>query len=504
MESLMVRLKKLASKYRVLYAEDNEGLRTKAAQYLKKFFKEVVIARDGKEGLELFKKDPTKIVITDIQMPNMNGLDMLRAIKEIDPKVKCVVTTAYNEVDYLHESIDIGVYNYLVKPINSEKFVELLTQLLEDIELEKSRALLDNYMNNIFNSQNDLLLLIQNRKLLIANDTAIKFFNYETVKNFREDFDSFGNFLKPHGGFLYNHDEVEWLSEVEKNFKKLYHVKFIINDNIYHFVLKANPLKNNEEMVIFSFQDITELKLLGLFDQKRLTEDQEKQGNKSIFKLLEMAHNNSLELKLQNFYKGLSITNKAVITSIEDDVVTLSTSYVQQKALQHEKRIFIISDLFPAEIESKSIVSNNLDTQSIKVKDLHLIPKSISKRDYIRLVPEPEHKITLFFEKRKFNAETEIIDISVKSMRIKMDLIPAGFHNEKVDVRVDIVFVLSNLKKEIINTPVNIYRIEEYKHHFEVILLFESDEEMRKKLVNYISQRQMALIREFKGFQYAK
>jgi len=504
MESVYIKLKKLASNFSLLYVEDNEGLRKKATQYFQKFFSDVIVAADGEEGLELFKKYRPQIVITDIKMPRMNGLKMLSAIKKIDPQVKAIVSSAYNEVDLLHKSIDLGVYHYMVKPINTEKMIKLLIHLLEDIEMDKNRMVFENYMDNIFNSQNDLLLLIEDKKLLLANDTAIEFFSYDSLKDFQNAFDTFEKYLQPHENFLYNHDDIEWLDEIYKDLTKLHHVKMIINEKIYHFILKVNRLKNSDTKIILSFEDITELHLLELFDKKSFDADQKNQNTQSILKLVEVLKDNATEIKVYNLYKGLSITNKAVVIDVKEQSIVLKTTFLQQKAIEIEKRVTLASEVFPAEVVSKSVDNNDFDKQIVEVSGLSFNQKGISNRDYIRLVPDAQHHVTLFFEERKFDTDIKIMDISVKAMRLHMALIPAGFSSNEFSERVDIVLNLANKKRVLINCAIRVHSIEEHKDHFEVVVVFETDENIRKNLVSYIAQRQMELVREFKGFQYAQ
>ncbi|MEA3384245.1 MAG: response regulator, partial [Campylobacterota bacterium] len=74
-------LKELASKFSILYVEDESSLQKSVSTYLKKLFNSVDIAKDGEEGLELYKLNKYDLIITDINMPHMNGLEMSKQIK---------------------------------------------------------------------------------------------------------------------------------------------------------------------------------------------------------------------------------------------------------------------------------------------------------------------------------------------------------------------------------------------------------------------------------------
>jgi DNA-binding NtrC family response regulator len=118
----------------VLYVEDDDETREGVADSLRLRVRELDLARDGKEGLDLFKKKNHELIITDIKMPVMNGLDMSRGIKKINKKIPVIITTAYNDTDLLIECIDVGVCQFVLKPIIMDKLFESMAKCLELIE----------------------------------------------------------------------------------------------------------------------------------------------------------------------------------------------------------------------------------------------------------------------------------------------------------------------------------------------------------------------------------
>ena len=117
----------------VLYVEDDDETREGVADSLRMRVKELVLAKDGKEGLEMFKSKSPAIVITDIKMPVMNGLVMAREIKKLNRKIPIIVTTAYNDTDLLIECIDIGINQFVLKPIIISKLIDSIQKCLEII-----------------------------------------------------------------------------------------------------------------------------------------------------------------------------------------------------------------------------------------------------------------------------------------------------------------------------------------------------------------------------------
>ena len=114
----------------LLYVEDDPETREEIAHFLKNKVSNLYTAENGKEGLEQYKQHKPTIIVTDIKMPIMNGLDMAREIKHIDKSVLIIITTAYNDTDLLIDCIDIGVNQFVLKPIILDKLTESIEKLL--------------------------------------------------------------------------------------------------------------------------------------------------------------------------------------------------------------------------------------------------------------------------------------------------------------------------------------------------------------------------------------
>jgi DNA-binding response OmpR family regulator len=123
-------LKKL-SHYKVLYAEDDLGVRKNVNEFLSLLFKEVYLASDGQEALALFKEHEPDLIITDIKMPRMSGIELVKKIRETDEHVQIIMITAYTEVDFMLEAIELSLLRYIVKPITEPKLFEALEKFLQ-------------------------------------------------------------------------------------------------------------------------------------------------------------------------------------------------------------------------------------------------------------------------------------------------------------------------------------------------------------------------------------
>ncbi len=139
----------------VLYCEDEEYLRDVTKGILESFTKKQYIAEDGALGLELFKKHQNEIdlIITDVNMPNMNGLEMAKEIKAINPNIPVIVATAFSNSEYLLEAIELGIDKYVLKPINIKKLLSTM-----------NASLLYHELRDLYNDQ---LTHLPNRNALI-------------------------------------------------------------------------------------------------------------------------------------------------------------------------------------------------------------------------------------------------------------------------------------------------------------------------------------------------
>lgn len=125
----------------ILVVEDEVKIRESLVNVLSSRYSKVIGAQNGDEGLKKFKKFKPDLIITDITMPIMDGLDMAKEIKEISNDVPIVVLSAYSEKERLLRSIDIGIDKYLIKPIDIDELFKVLENLVgEKIE---ANALVD-------------------------------------------------------------------------------------------------------------------------------------------------------------------------------------------------------------------------------------------------------------------------------------------------------------------------------------------------------------------------
>ncbi|KJU85199.1 response regulator receiver modulated metal dependent phosphohydrolase [Candidatus Magnetobacterium bavaricum] len=115
----------------VLYVEDDQLVRENTKKLLLRFFEVVECATDGHEGLNKYRSGSFDIVISDIRMPHVNGIEMVSGIKNLNKHQKIVIISAHDESQYLMELINLGVSSFIIKPINTKQLLEVLSEIVD-------------------------------------------------------------------------------------------------------------------------------------------------------------------------------------------------------------------------------------------------------------------------------------------------------------------------------------------------------------------------------------
>ena len=165
---------------KVLIVEDEIDLANLIKSSIKELFFKVVIAKDGLEAIKKFDSFKPDIIISDIMMPNLNGLEMSKKIKERYSETPIVILSAHSHKEMLLEAINLGISKYFIKPFDIEEFIEYLKELSKKINKNKSIKLKDNFVfdfNNLSLYQNDILVNLTKRErqflaLLIENKNS--------------------------------------------------------------------------------------------------------------------------------------------------------------------------------------------------------------------------------------------------------------------------------------------------------------------------------------------
>ena len=498
--SIVHTLKELSLNNTILIVDDSPKLRAHLTEFLERFFLNVYSAKSGDEGVEIFKKKKPDIIITDIQMEEVNGLEMAKSIKSIDYDVPIIVMSAYDEKEYLLESIKFGVINYLKKPVKINVLCEVLVEVLRKIKVQKNKKLFDKYAHDLFKEENSLILLFEHKVPILANPAFLDFFHVNNVKEFLDECVDIGSCFLKQDEFLYNSQE-HWFNVVSKHSGAHYHTKISDKDHKHHhFLLKYINLSDKDGYGLLTLDDITELNLLALFNIDDTDGDGKfYEDDKTIEKSINHLMEKEIHINVYNFYKGLSITNKAKIISFENKTIVLKVNVNQLIASRYEKSLIIGSDVLPSFIWCDEIVSFNDEQQHITATKLKFMRNNPAQRKNVRLQPDSDYKISLFFKLKKFLGDISIVELSINTMKLKMNSLLVGMRDgESVEISVNLARKNNHISFDIHS---KILRIDRYDTYYYIIIEFELDSDTRKQLVEYISKRQLELIKEFKAMK---
>jgi len=167
-------LKPKANEFNLLYVEDEVAVNETFCRYFERIFKKVYPAFDGEQGLEYFEKYDIDIIITDVNMPIMDGLEFSRIIKEKNHHLPIILITANTGADCFINAIDIGIDKFLMKPLNMDKLCETLHDILDVLLTQKDNLRLEELSYTLTDELEN-----KDKELSLFKDDMIAIFTHE-------------------------------------------------------------------------------------------------------------------------------------------------------------------------------------------------------------------------------------------------------------------------------------------------------------------------------------
>lgn len=119
-------------KKRILIVDDEENARSGLAKLLSREGYEIATAGNGHEALNYLRSQKVELIITDINMPEMNGITFLRELNRIHPASNVIMVTAYGEVESYIEAMNLGAFEYVNKPVKVEELIKIIAKIFKD------------------------------------------------------------------------------------------------------------------------------------------------------------------------------------------------------------------------------------------------------------------------------------------------------------------------------------------------------------------------------------
>ena len=169
--------------FKVLIIDDDENNQFFLKKCILKFTHNIILADDGEIGYQSYIENRPDLIITDISMPNMNGIEMSAKIRKIDKETPIIIQTAIDDHAIIFEAINIGVTNYLLKPHKTEKVNKIIESLFEQIYFKKNFQKQQDFINTLslaLKYSSSMVVISDLRGgVVFANDKFYDFTGYE-------------------------------------------------------------------------------------------------------------------------------------------------------------------------------------------------------------------------------------------------------------------------------------------------------------------------------------
>jgi len=312
--------KEILKDINVLYVEDEDDVREFTSKTISTIVNSVETARNGKEGLEKFQENKEiNLILTDINMPKMGGLEMCAEIRKIDNEVPIVITSAHSDPDFLKKAIDVKVSAYAMKPIDLYHLIESMIKAVEPIFLRKKLEYINLTLENkveeavkqtksILDAQDNMVILTDLSNPIDANKKFFEYFQVSNLEEFLVKHNSILDVFKRDNNLLNKdifEDSKNWISKLSELNEIDRTVKIENKDGEDRvFTINIDDYEQKGEHYVISFTDITELKeksnlleyqanhdqLTGLFNRQKFNEIFKKEIKR------EKRYNNNLSL----------------------------------------------------------------------------------------------------------------------------------------------------------------------------------------------------------------
>lgn len=427
--------------YRILIIDDEAIVLDSYSYIIKNNFNniEVETAKNGKEGLVKLKSFKPHIVMTDIRMPGISGLEFIKNARNIDDTVKIVIVSAYEQFEYAKEAFKYNIEDYLLKPLTKKKLVEYLETSIENLEKENKRRLMEleniekyyksigllesNFLYNIVIGRNISKYIKEYREIFSmslnnGNFITVKFSNlkettdWTTVNNYNNNINECCEFLRTH--IKYNFDCL--ISNLIHD--KLYiYIENEEDDNkniIYTFLLKAYEKATKKYNVSMRFSIGSKCDFTNIYTSYEESIYIQTYGRKNVEKF---NHRHSLTNDLDDFTNHLNKIYGYFINKNNKITTYLKKAISLYEPLLQENKMIIESAL----METLILIYNHCMKSKLIPRDIYnsksylMEFNKLSSLGKISYFDENIRKLfKLYSEQKNFNYS----DITIKAIKL--------------------------------------------------------------------------------------
>lgn len=193
-ENIDIFIGKESKEFSILYLEDEKMIRESVVKILKRRYSKIYVGEDGEEGLELFSKYNPDIIITDINMPKLSGIEMVKIIRQKNEEIPIIITTAYQNSSLLFEAIEARVDNFLLKPISKTRLLERVDRCSKKLHFQELSKI---FYHTTQQMTKGMILVDKSGGILYANPAFLKVSGYSMEEVLESEFVSSSELCKP-------------------------------------------------------------------------------------------------------------------------------------------------------------------------------------------------------------------------------------------------------------------------------------------------------------------
>lgn len=426
--------KEFLKKLNILYVEDNLITAEMFTKILKRMFANVHTASNGKIGLELYKNNHIDIIISDINMPIMDGLIMAKHIREENKDIPIIFTTARNETDILVEAIELNINHYLLKPITFDQLVNKLYKVCEKIQAEETKNLLKQY------------------KHVVDKNLIVKKFNLEGKNTYiNEQYEILSNYSKDEllgSDFDFDTKEDTPSSEIQLIWETLK------SKNSWEGKLKKRTKNNQEYIVSASFSPILDINnnIIEYISLSKDITDTEILNNSLISEIATYKGDVTSKTHLLNEYQNI-VNHSNLLVKLD---INFKIKFVNKKFLEvtnYNKQNLINKDI--------SFILDQLEKENIS-----LIVESLIAKENIQKIVTFKNEETKKYVNFNFTIIKDLDGNALEYVALGNDISETiNLHQEIEDTQKDVIFTLGSIAESRSNETANhVKRVAEYSY----------------------------------------
>ncbi len=245
----------------VLVVEDEPEILKSLVQILSRMVENVYSAKNGIEAFECYHREMIDLIISDIDMPQMSGIELLKLVRQVDRRLPFILSTGLKSLDILTEAIEHGISAFLPKPLQLKDLISKVEDIAQNKELEKKVLEEQKKLNTILNHVDSIVVMVSlSEKLLFMNQKFFDIFPYDSFDEYREQYDCICDMFESAEGLIQSTiGDQYWIAYINEHPLQTHHVMMIDKDHNERIFSVSVQSLDKDELYVVTFADVTEL-----------------------------------------------------------------------------------------------------------------------------------------------------------------------------------------------------------------------------------------------------